>query len=500
MGIIIRQSIKGTFVNYIGAFIGFLTTMFVLTRYLDPEEIGLTRVFYETAVLIAGIAQLGTTVTAFRFFPYFKSETNNHNGFFFYLILMPVIGSCIFIPLYILLKDPVSAYFSTNASLFVDYYYWAIILIVFIVFWTVFETYANLLMRIVIPKFIREVVVRLLLLTAYLFFAFKFFYLDGLIGCIIVVYGIAMLLALSYVSHISTLSFKHDFTFINKPLRKKIRNYTLFLLLSALSGGILNQIDIFMVGALLGLDYAGIYIIVFYIATVIEIPSRSISSISSPVAANAIKEGDLKTANQLYKKVSLHQLIAGICIFLLVWINIDNIFAIIPNGSVYATGKWVVFFIALAKILNISVNFGSVLISYSKYYYWSLFFTVFITTTGIVSNLLLIPRLGITGAAIATLITYVLNTIVQQWIVLVKIKGNPFSMGMVKTILLIIILFGINYILPHWTSNPYTDTIYRTLIIGTILLISLYKLKVSDEISLVMRKAVSILHKKDIVE
>ena len=488
MGIIIRQSIKGTLVNYIGSFIGFLTTMFVLTRFLQPEEIGLTRVIYESAVLIAVFAQLGITGTAFRFFPYFQSETNNNNGFFFYLVLLPTIGLLIFIPLYILLKTPIAAFFSLNAELFVDYYYWVIFLIVFIVFWTVFETYSNLLMRIVIPKFLREIAVRVLLLAVYLSFAFKFLNLDGLVGCFIAVYGIVMLLAFFYVSRIGSVSLKHDYSFIDKPLRKKIRNYTLFLIFSALSGSILMQLDVFMVSSYLGLDYTGIYIIAFFMAAIVEIPSRSITAISSPVAAKALKEGDMETANQLYKKVSLHQLVAGSCIFLLIWINIDNIFAIIPNGDVYIAGKWVVLFLALAKILNVTVNFGAVLISYSRYYYWTLFFIVFITLTGICTNLLLIPRMGITGAAIATLVTYILLSAVQQWIVLIKIKGNPFSIGMAKILMLIITLFGVNYLLPDWSSNPYIDGIYRTLIIGIITLIAIYKLKISDEISSTMDK------------
>jgi hypothetical protein len=39
MGIVIRQSIKGTFVNYTGAFIGFLTTFFILTNYAAKKNI-----------------------------------------------------------------------------------------------------------------------------------------------------------------------------------------------------------------------------------------------------------------------------------------------------------------------------------------------------------------------------------------------------------------------------------------------------------------------------
>ena len=492
MGIIIRQSIKGTVVNYIGSFIGFVTNVFILTKFLKPEEIGLTRFVYEAAALIAGFALLGITGTAYRFFPYFQSKTNNHNGFFFYLLLLPTIGLFIFIPFFIIIKEPITAYYIEKSPLIVNYYYWVIFLIIFIVFWTALETYSNLLMRIVIPKFIREVAVRLLLMAFYLLFAFKYLNLDGLVGCFIAVYGFAMLLTLSYVARIGPISLKHDFAFIEKPLRKKIRNYTLLLLLSALSGNIIIQLDIFMLSSLKGLSSAGIYSVCFFMGAVVDIPRRSITAISQPIAAKALKEEDMASANQLYKKVSLHQLIAGGLIFMLIWINIDNIFAIIPNGDYYAVGKWVVFFIALSRILSVTFNFGDTLISYSKYYYWTLFFTVFITMTGIASNLLLIPIMDITGAALATFITYILAYTVQQWIVLWKIKGNPFSKGIFIFIILILILFGINYLLPKWSPNPFVDGIYRTSIIGVITLISVYKLKISEEITNIFNK---ILHK-----
>ena len=47
MGVVIKQSIKGTIVNYVGIAIGFLTTFFIVTKYLTQEEIGLNRVLID---------------------------------------------------------------------------------------------------------------------------------------------------------------------------------------------------------------------------------------------------------------------------------------------------------------------------------------------------------------------------------------------------------------------------------------------------------------------
>ncbi|MCM1030926.1 MAG: lipopolysaccharide biosynthesis protein [Oscillibacter sp.] len=490
MGIVIRQSIKATIVNYVGAFIGFLTTMFVVTRFLKPEEIGLTKVLYEAAFFIAGLAQLGTSASAMRFFPYFKNPEKQHNGFFFYLMLMPAVGAVVFLGLFFLLREPIVDFFAQKSPLFVEYSSWVIPLTLFLLFWAVLEVYSNLLMRIVVTKFIREIGVRVLLLVVYMLYAFQILDLTGLVMGFVGVYGMAMLCTFMYVSHIGTVSMKHNFAFIDKNLRKKILHYTLFLIVGALGGSVVAQLDLFMVSSEMGLDYAGIYTVAFYMAAVIEMPARSILAISSPLAASALKEGDFVKANALYKKVALHQLIAGSSLFLLIWINIDNIFNIIPNGGVYATGKWVVFFIGLSKLVAITLNFGGTLISFSRYYYWGLYFTFFLTALTIYTNYLLIPRLGITGAAVASFITCLISYSWQQWIVLRKVGGNPYNVAMLKQIGLIVFLFGVNYLLPVWKISPILDCCYRSLVIGILWLVLIYYFRVSEELMQVIHLVV----------
>ncbi|MDY3032848.1 MAG: lipopolysaccharide biosynthesis protein [Odoribacter sp.] len=482
MGVIIRQSIKATVFNYIGAFIGFLTTFFILTKFLQPEVIGLTKVMYEVAALVAGFAQLGTSASAMRFFPYFRNQQNGHNGFFFYLMLMPTIGSVLFIGVFLLLKNWIIDFFIEKSALLVDYFYWLIPLILFLAFGTVVETYANILMKIVVPKFIKEIGIRVMLLVVYFCYALGWIDLTGLVTGFVLVYGCAMLSYMYYVSMITPLSLKHDNSFIDKGLRCDIMRYTLVLIVGAIGGNIIPQLDIFMVSSNMGLGYAGIYTIAMYMGAVIEVPSRSISAISKPLAANALKDGDLERANQLYRQVALHQLMASSTLFLLIWINIDNIFDILPNGEVYETGKWVVLFIAMSRILATTLEFGGTLISFSKYYYWGLYITFFLTGLTIFTNSVFISRWGISGAALATFLTCVVSYTFQQWIVLRKVKGNPYSIGILKQILLVGVLFVMNECLPRWSDSPFIDGIYRTIPIGACWVAATYFLRTSESV------------------
>lgn len=488
MGVIIRQSIKGAIVSYIGSGVGFLITMFVVTKCLTPEIFGLTVILYEVAALVSSFAQLGISSSALRFFPYFKNPKNGNNGFFFYLLLLPTAGLLIFVPIFLFSRGLIVSLWSQNAVLIVDYYYWIIPLIVFCTYWVVFETYSTLQMRIVVPKFIREVGVRIMILFVYLFFSLDKLNVRGVVSGVIIVYGLVMLFTFTYICLIAPVSLNHDCSFVNRSLRKQILNYTIFLVLGSLSGSLLSQLDLFMISSRIGLSSAGIYRIAFYISVVIDIPYRSISSISSPIAAKALQDENTEVANSLYQKVALNQFIAGSCIFVFLWINIDNLFLVIPNGEIYAQGKWVVFFLALARIISTTLAFGAILISFSRFYYWSLFFSFFLSCIGIVANLLLIPRLGITGAAVATLITCLLSYVVQQGVVLVKIKANPFTVGFIKQVILVSLLFLLNGLLPHWSYSPIADGFYRTLIIGTVTVGGLYWLQISEEFSTLMDK------------
>lgn len=471
-----------------------------MVQFLEAEDIGLMRVIMDVALLFAALAQLGTTASAMRFFPYFKDKDKEkkNNGFFFYLVVLPFIGCLIFIPLYLLLKEPVSAFFGEESSLFVSYYYWVAPLIFFLVFWSVFETYSTVNLRIATPKLIREVVVRLLLVLVYVLYGMHVINRDGMVAGYVVVYAIAMLLMFFYVSRIAPVSLKHDNSYISKPLRRDIARYTTFLVIGALGNTILAKLDVFMVSSEMGLSYTGIYTIAFYMGTVIDIPARSITAISAPVAAEKLKRGELNEANQLYKKVSLHQLLAGALIFILIWINIDNIFAIIPKGDIYAQGKWVFFFIGIAKLIDITLNFGGQLISFSRYYHWSLYFVFIVMGLGIATNLMLIPRLGMNGAAIATLVATLISSGFQQFIVLRKVKGNPYSAGTLKVLLIALVLFGVNYLLPSFQFGSWIDAIYRTAIVGAIAFALVYFMKVSPELNNVIRTvARTVFSKKD---
>ncbi|MCL2131100.1 MAG: oligosaccharide flippase family protein [Lentimicrobiaceae bacterium] len=482
MGVVVRQSIKGSIVNYVGAFIGFLTSFYILTKYLTQEEIGLTRVLIESAMLVAALAQLGTTNSIVRFFPYFKNKELKHHGFLGFSVLIPFVGAVFFCTLYVLLRQPIIHFFSENSALFLNYFYYVIPLAVFFVYIGVFETYSSVLQRVVVPRFIREVGIRVMAVGVYLLWAFRVVTFDQFIILFVLIYGVAAILNLLYVFALKEYSFKPNFRFARKPLRRNFYYYTAFLFAAAIGGTITAKIDTFMVSSMLGLAQTGVFTIAYFMAAIIDIPFRSLNMISMPIVSGHLKNKAYGKVQDLYKKVSLNQLIAGGLLFVLIWINIDTIFAILPNGKDYVAGKYVVLFIALSRLVDSGFNFGLSILSLSKYYYYYLFFIFFLSALGICTNWIFIPLYGISGAALATLISFVIYNALVMLIVYIKMKITPFSLPQLKLLLLVLGLLGINYFIPYKFDNQIVDGVIRSLITLGIGGFAVLKLKLSEDV------------------
>ena len=203
MGIVARQSIKGTIATYIGVVVGIVTTFFIQTKALQPEQIGLIDILLQCSLLFGGLAQLGTNSSAMRYYPFFKDEEHRDHGFFGWTLLVPLIGFMFFLLAFFLFKGPIVHFFTKDAEvgadLFAKYVNFVIPLAFFMLYISVFETNSNLLLRIVLPKFVREVGLRVATLVVYLLYFYKVIDFDGVIIGFCVFYGLATLNNIVYL-------------------------------------------------------------------------------------------------------------------------------------------------------------------------------------------------------------------------------------------------------------------------------------------------------------
>ena len=488
MGVIAKQSIRGTIVTYLGIAVGIVTTFFVLTRFLTTEEIGLARVLIDAATLFIGLAQLGTNASIIRFYPYFQEKNSDEDhGFFFWALVVPFIGFVLFAIIYWACSVPLGEWFGEKSPLFVEYYYFVLPMAFFMLYQTICESTCNVLMHIVVPRAVRELVVRVGLLVLYLLYAFRFLSLDGFVIGLCVNYAIAALINLCYFFSLKPISLRPDWEFLreNKGLVRRYLTYTGFLIISALTTVLAPTLSSFFVTAKMGLDSTGIFAIATYMAVMVSIPNRSVAAIASPQLARAIKENNYEECSFLIRQVTRNLLLIGGFILLIIWVNIDLIFHILPNGETFASAKNVVLVLGVSQLVLGTFTICLTALNYSRFYAFSLLLSLVLTVSALLLNNYLVPLWGMEGAALSNLLSYGLYYLLIIATVVPLCRFRVVDKNWWLILALLAGLFALNALwqafLPQF--NVWLDSLLRSLVlIGGGALIA-YKAKLSPEIN-----------------
>jgi O-antigen/teichoic acid export membrane protein len=449
-----------------------------MPKFLSLEELGLYRAVIANAMLLVPFAMLGSSATMQRFFPRFSKNRENLIGIAFSIMLG---GFSVVTTLFLIFKRHFFEYFAEKAARINDYYYLIPILLFFIVVFTLLESFSKANLNIVFPNFLRDVVYKLFTTALVFAFAFELISFDQFLYSQVVFYIIISLVLSIYIG--SKFHFFRLVRKIKKPaLDLKILSFSLFSFLSVAGVTIVTYIDQIMVSKYLGLALNGIYTTAVFIAVVIEYPKRFVAQISYQILVNAYEDNDIKKIEKHYKAASINQGIVGGMLLILIMVNMQNIFDFMPNGEEFARGSNVLILIAIAKLSNMLFSLSSEIVSVSKIYRYNVLLALTLGLLTIVSNLILIPKYGIEGAAMATLFSLVVYDLIKFILVKYHLGIQPFTWKTVILLAFIAGAFGVNELLPQ-LENFYFDAIYRSLIVASVFVLSVYLSKLSDEIN-----------------
>ena len=492
MGILKRQSIKASIVSYVGIVLGALNIVYFFPKLLSPDEIGFIETLRGIAFIIAPFAELGLPSIVNRFFPYYSDIDQKHKGFFSFIISIFIIGFLLISLAFYFFSDPISQAYSENAPLLANYIWYVLPLIFYIALFSILNAYSASLMRIVVPSILQNVALRLFTLLAILAYYFEIVDFVGFIFIFINVYAIPIVFMFIYLKFLKQLFTNFNLNLFNKKNFKTLGSYGIFVVFSAASGMLVNKIDVVMLSYLEDLTETGIYAIAFFIGSVIEIPRRSISTIALPILADSFKNNKIENVDELYKKTSINQLVVGILLFIGIWSNIDYIFQFIPNGEIYAAGKWVVFFIGLGKVIDMLMGCNNEIIIASKYYRFNLYSNVFLAILTIITNLIFIPIYGITGAALASALSILIFNLINYSYVKWKFNSQPFTINTIKGIIVGIVVFIIAQFIPD-LDNKYLNILLTSAVISILYIGLIYILKISEDINHTIDQVIDVL-------
>ena len=478
MGIVVKQSIRSSVIAYLGVLIGYINVLWLFPYFLEADQIGLFRLIQSSAFLMATFGQFGLSSALVKFFPKLKYQ----KGFLSFIILGGVFGFVLFAAFTFLFKTEITAYFAKESGLFIEYFGITLLISFILIQFQLLEAYCRSLLKIVIPTLIRDIQLRLSVTVLVVLYALNIITFNGLIQWLSAAYLLMVITVIFYLLQLKAFQLSLNFKFINTALLKQIMTYAVYMMIGAGGTQIVLQIDSIMVSGALGLDATGIYTIAFFIGVVIEMPKRSITQISAPLISQAFEKNDMPAVEKLYKQTSINQMIIGSLLLIGIWANLESLYSFIPNGEIYIQGINVVLFIGLGKLSDMIFGTNGEIIVMSKHYKFNVVAVGILAILTIALNILLIPKYGIEGAAIASFLAMLTFNLSKFLFVWVKFKIQPFSMGSIKLLAIIGLVLWVNQWIPT-LELTLLDILIRSTVISVLLVGLTIGLKVSEEVN-----------------
>lgn len=480
MGIVASQSLKNTITTYLGFAIGALNTLYLYVFFISDVHYGLISFMLSTATIMMPLMAFGVHNTIVKFYSTFKTK-NSLNSFLTLMLFLPL---SVIIPIGIIgvvAYDNIADILSQKNTIIGGYIGYIYLAAIAMAYFEVFFAWSKTQLQTVFGNFMKEVFHRigimLLLFSVYL----EWLSVDVFIASVVGVYGLRMLIMMFYAFSIRLPVFKFNRIDRLSPILK----YSFLIIIAGSIATVILDIDSFMLGMYIPIEEVAYYGVAIYIATVIVVPSRAMQQILQPLTAQYLNEKNKVALEDLYVRSSQTLFIIGGLIFLLIVLNINSLYETIPPQ--FSGGLIVVFLISMAKLYDCLMGCNNVVLFNSDYYRVVLIFGVILTILTIGLNMIFIPRYGINGSALATFIAIAVYNTIKIYFVKRKFDMMPFTINTGKVALLILVMIGVFYFW-DFPFHPLVNIVLKSGLITLIYVIFIYRLKVSDDISVLLRK------------
>lgn len=488
MGIIQKQGSKSSIYIFIGFIIGAFNMLVLYPYFLNTEQIGLTRAILDTGLTLATLCTFGSIPIINKFGPYYQnylSVKKNDLPIITFAIGMIGFSLLLFVGFYN--KEFILRKLGKSPSLVEHFNVIYPFTLLFIVF-TWMEAFSWTIKKTVVTNFIKETLVRVLnsaLIILYglgmvnfktFIILFSFTYLLP-----VIILGISLIKSGEWRFNIVSLSS------VTKRLKGRIINFSLFLFAGQFFNILAKTNDTFLIAGLKGLSDAGIFTIAVYLATIIEIPQRSILSISVPILSESWRVKNLKNINDIYTKSVSNLMLIACFLYGLILLNMSNLIEFMnlvsqKNASNFAPLFNLFLILGLGKLIDMSTGMNGAIIGTSNFWKFDFISNLVFITTAIPLNFILIKHFGLTGLAISNLGTLFVFNLIRYLFLYNKFKFQPYQL---KHLVLLIsfgtMLFLISLI-PH-VDHFVLDGVMRSIIYIVVFYAMVYWIKPAPELT-----------------
>lgn len=484
MGIVASQSFKNVISTYLGFFIGAINTLFLYTKFLSDEYYGMVSYMLSLAYVVMPLLAFGVNNTLVKFYSSFKTRVSL-NSFLTLMLFLPLLVT---VPLIILTYssyDIIAGFLSKKNEIIQNYLWHTLLIGISLAYFEVFFAWAKVQMQTVFGNFVKEIFHRVGAMILLFLLYFDCIDVNQFMIGLVVVYLLRTLIMKLYAFSVRfpVITFKR----LNNL--SAILKYSCLIIVAGSIATVLLDVDKVMLGYYVRIEQIAYYNVAIFISAVIAVPQRSMHQILMPLSAKYLNDSDFEALEDLYKRSSLNLLIVGGFIFLLIILNINQLYYIIPEE--FGGGLFVVFIISVSKLYDAVLGSNNAILFNSDYYRMVLVLGVLLVILMVILNIIFIPWLGINGAGLATFIAVFVYNSIKLYFVYRKFKIVPFTKHTLKiggVIFLCVLLFYFW----EFPFHPIINIALKTFLITSIYLFVIYRFRFSEDISLLIKKYLKI--------
>ena len=469
MGVVRKQSILSSIFTYIGFAIGAINILILFPKYFTTEQIGLTRILLDVALMFSTVCTLGSIATVLKFYPVYKTHLpREKNDLPALSIILCTIGCVLLLIAMPWLKPWILRKFGARSPLFIDYFDLIYPFTITLTFFSLFEAYAWSLKKTVLSNALKEFAFRLLTSVLIVLFIVGWISFPQFIGLYSWVFLIPVLIFLYSIMRQKELPLNFSASNLTRRIRGKLFSFGGFLFAGAILNIVARTNDTIILASQStgGLSDAAVFTIATYLVTVMEVPQRSLVSITTPFISEAWRSRQLEKIDRLYKKTALNLLIAGLAIFGVVLLNINDIVRFL--GPAYSALSGIVLVAGIAKLIDLSTGLNSQILLLSKHWKLDFFTNMLLVALSIPLNYWLTKKYNVMGPAYGNLIALGVFNAVRFVFIYKLFRFQPFTINNLKAIIAAILVFAAVWFLPS------VEGIFLNIFIKSVVFLCLY--------------------------
>ena len=425
----------GTYTSY--SFIGeilryvlLMVTSILITNLFGAETYGEYSFVLSFMIILVTIAKLGFMKSIVYFIPKAKKRNNSEQlksiiSYSYLIVIISGTTLCIIIMLFS--KTVTEIIFNNKIDSQLILFMSPIILIesIYEHSLAIFRGLKEIAVSVLI-KNIAVYVIRLVAILSLFFFlrmqnTYGLIYSTYFTYIVIMIFNVLKQYKAGYIGRIRHITRKEQIEIIS---------YSVPLLMTSIMYILLRNVDILMIGYLNGSENVALYKVSIQICAIIPFFFRLTETFFSPMISTLFHEKKLRQVKQTYVVITKWSFTFGIFFFSI--ITLLRIPILGAFGSEFISASKALVLVGIGSLSSVIVGPVNNMHAMTGKPRYTLITSIISLCLNILLNLFLIPRYGINGAAVATLIATMIGRITSLLILYLTQKIQPFSIDFIK--------------------------------------------------------------------